>query len=69
MSITAIALTRVFKYAGMTLPDPGEEMSPTQVRDHYVNSMGELASAAVEGPKISGDIATYEFVRAVRDKG
>ncbi len=70
MSLQATALKRVFKYSGMTLPDPGAEMTPTQVRDMYAaHSYGELTSAAIDGPKIVDDTATYEFVRAVKDKG
>jgi len=69
MSIKTTALKRVFKYAGITLPDPGEEMSPVQVRDLYSSTYAELTSAAVDGPKINDDTATYEFVRAVKDKG
>ena len=44
------ALTRVFIYNGVKLPDPGPNLSVEQVRDMYVATYPELATAVVEGP-------------------
>ena len=35
MTITVQKLLRSFAYNGITLPDPGSELTPEQVRDVY----------------------------------
>ncbi len=62
-------LKRVFVYGGMSLADPDASIDVDGVRDIYANTYPELSNSSVDGPKISGDTATYEFVRAVRTKG
>ena len=69
MAIQAEALKRRFKYSGMELPDPGSSMTAAQVRDLYSATYPELTSAAVDGPKLTDGVATYEFLKAVHDKG
>jgi PRTRC genetic system protein C len=58
-----------YMYNGMKLPAPNPEMTPEQVREAYLAAYPELATAAIEGPEISGDKMTYRFVRAVGAKG
>ena len=69
MSITATALERSFSYNGVDLPDPGSEMSPTDVRDLYSVTYPELANASIEGPEPRGNRLVYTFRRAIGTKG
>ena len=62
-------LTRMFVYNGVRLPDPDPELSVEQVRDMYVATYPELATAAVEGPSPVNDTMQYTFTRAVGVKG
>lgn len=63
------SLTRVFTYNGVQLPDPNPELSVEEVRDMYVATYPELATAAVEGPSPVNDKMQYTFTRAVGVKG
>lgn len=70
MAIATRQLVRKFVYNGMDLPDPNPAHTPLQVRDFWANAnYGELTSAAVEGPTVKDGVATYTFLKAVRDKG
>ena len=62
-------LKRVFKYNGVTLPDPSPDMSPDDVRDLYSATYAELATAGVEGPETKGTQLVYSFRKAVGTKG
>jgi PRTRC genetic system protein C len=62
-------LERGFEYLGIRLPDPDPSMTVEQVRDVYVNTYPELATAAVEGPSPSNGRLQYTFTRAVGSKG
>ena len=62
-------LERTFRYHGICLPDPDSALTVEQVRDVYVNSYPELATAAVEGPSTVKGTLEYTFVRAVGAKG
>ena len=62
-------LTRTFIYSGVKLPDPSSTLSVEQVRDMYVATYPELATAAVEGPSPVGDTMQYTFMRAMGTKG
>ena len=63
------ALTRCFVYNGVKLPDPGPNLTVEQVRDMYVATYPELATASVEGPSpVSGEMQ-YKFTRNVGTKG
>ncbi|HJX84156.1 MAG TPA: PRTRC system protein C [Candidatus Angelobacter sp.] len=62
-------LERSFSYLGTRLPDPDPSMTVEQVRDVYVNTYPELATAAVEGPSPENGRLEYTFVRAVGAKG
>lgn len=63
------SLTRVFTYNGTQLPDPNPDLSVEEVRDMYVATYPELATAAVEGPSPVNDKMEYTFTRAVGVKG
>ncbi|PKO58337.1 MAG: carbamoylphosphate synthase large subunit [Betaproteobacteria bacterium HGW-Betaproteobacteria-18] len=69
MAIKVEKVVRVFVYNSVTLPDPGEKLTPDQVRDIYSASYPELANAVVEGPVTKGNEMTYKFVKAVGTKG
>jgi PRTRC genetic system protein C len=58
-------LTREFAYNGVKLPDPNPELSVEEVRDMYVATYPELATAAVEGPSPVNGRMQYTFTRAV----
>jgi PRTRC genetic system protein C len=49
MTVKIEKLERVFLFNGSKLPDVNPEFSVEQVRDVYVNTYPELATAAVEG--------------------
>ncbi len=63
------ALERSFVFNGVKLPDPGPELSVEQVRDIYVATYPELATAAVEGPSPVGGAMQYTFTRSIGPKG
>jgi PRTRC genetic system protein C len=63
------SLERSFSYLGTRLPDPDGSMTVEQVRDVYVNTYPELATAAVEGPSTANGRLEYTFTRAVGAKG
>ena len=69
MATVVSEVTRLFKYNGVQLPDPGEGLSTEAVRDLYSTTYPEIVSAAVDGPSYEGDSVVYTYVRAVRDKG
>jgi PRTRC genetic system protein C len=62
-------LTREFAYNGVKLPDPNPELSVEEVRDMYVATYPELATAAVEGPSPVNGRMQYTFTRTVGVKG
>jgi len=63
------SLERSFSYLGTRFPDPDPSMTVEQVRDVYVNSYPELATAAVEGPSPANGRLEYTFTRALGAKG
>jgi PRTRC genetic system protein C len=69
MAVRIEALKRVFSFNGVKLPDPNPDFTVEQVRDIYVNTYPELATAAVEGPAAVHDAMQYTFVRAIGAKG
>ncbi len=62
-------LAREFHYNGLSLPDPGAQHTPEQVRDMYSAAYPEITTAAIEGPEKKGDKLVYTFKRAVGTKG
>ena len=63
-------LTRLFRYAGIALPDPDTALTPLQVRDFFAAAgRPELATAEIRGPELEGNTQLYTFQRAVGTKG
>lgn len=69
MAVTVEKLERTFLFNGAKLPDVNPEFSVEQVRDMYVNTYPELATAAIEGPTPVNGFMQYVFTRAVGAKG
>jgi PRTRC genetic system protein C len=69
MAMTIERLERLFVFNGVKLPDPNPDFTVEQVRDMYVNTYPELATAAVEGPTPVNGAMQYTFVRAIGAKG
>lgn len=69
MTVKIEKLERVFLFNGSKLPDVNPDFSVEQVRDMYVNTYPELATAAVEGPTPVNHTTQYVFTRAVGAKG
>jgi len=67
--VTVDVLERSFCYQGIRLPDPDASLTVEQVRDIYVSTYPELATAAVEGPSPVNGRMEYTFTRAVGAKG
>ena len=63
MTVKIEKLERVFMFNGAKLPDVNPELSVEQVRDIYVNTYPELATAAVEGPTPINGTIQYVFTR------
>lgn len=63
------SLEREFVYNGVKLPDPNADLSVEEVRDMYVPTYPELATAAVEGPSPVNGRMQYKFTRSVGVKG
>jgi PRTRC genetic system protein C len=70
MALEVKALPREFSFNAVRLPDPNPAFSIEQVRDTYVSSYPELATASIEGPEATekGTIKVT-FRRAVGAKG
>lgn len=69
MAIKVEKLAREFVFNGVKLPDPNPDFTVEQVRDMYVGTYPDLATAAVEGPETLNGTMKYTFVRAVGAKG
>lgn len=68
--LTKQVMTRVFEYAGVSLPDPDPTMQPQQVRD-FLAATGrpELTNAEVQGPVVRGTQLVYTIHRTTGTKG
>jgi len=67
--VTITPATRIFSYAGISLPDLDKNMGPEEIKAAYSMQYPELATAAINGPEAVGDKLRYEFVRSVGAKG
>jgi len=67
--ISAKVMSRSFTYNGVKLPDPDPRMTPEEVKVVYSHQYPELATAAINGPDVSGENLQYSFVRAIGTKG
>lgn len=69
MALDIKTLKRTFKHGSIELSDPDISMSPDEVMSFYSNSYPELTTSSIQGPKIEGDKAMYEFKTVVGTKG
>jgi len=69
MALDIKTLKRVFKNGKTELSDPDLSMTPDDVMSFYSNTYPELTTSTVQGPKIEGDTAVYEFKTTVGTKG
>lgn len=69
MALDIKTLKRVFKNGKTELSDPDISMTPDDVMSFYSNTYPELTTSTVQGPKIEGDTAVYEFKTTVGTKG
>ena len=67
--MTITPASRIFSYAGISLPDLDRNMPPEETKAAYSMQYPELATAAIQGPEAIGDKLRYEFVRSVGAKG
>jgi len=60
---------RKFVYNGMELADPGDTLTPEQVKGVYALQHSELTTASISGPVKQGDDQVFTFQRAIGAKG
>jgi PRTRC genetic system protein C len=68
-TITVEKMKRRFTFNGVSLPDPGEEFTPDEVRDVYAAQYPDISTAVIEGPFQHPESIDYRFVRNVGTKG
>lgn len=71
LEVTNLSRKFSFKKDGKTvdLPDPNREFSAEEVIQFYSTQHPELTTCTIDGPKIEGDAAVYEFKTTVGTKG
>ena len=69
MALSVSAMTRIFYFQGIRLPDPNPVMGVDDVKAFYAGQYPELATAVVNGPEAVGDKMRYTFDRAIGSKG
>jgi PRTRC genetic system protein C len=71
LEITNLKRSFTFKKDGKRVPlaDPNPEFTVTEVLQFYSTQHPELTTSTVDGPKIEGDQAVYEFKTTVGTKG
>lgn len=70
LEVTNLNRTFSFKKDGkkLDLPDPNPDFTVSEVMQFYSNQHPELTTCTVDGPKIGGDAAIYEFKTTVGTK-
>lgn len=68
MAIIIKELVREFSYNGVSLADPGRNLTLEEVRDVYSAAYPEIISASIEGPETKGGKMVYSFRKAVGSK-
>jgi PRTRC genetic system protein C len=61
--------TRLFRYAGITLPDPDGRLDVESVRSLYAATYPEITTAALTGPETVDGKLVYTFAKAIGTKG
>lgn len=73
MALEVQNLKRVFKFKkdgkAQELPDPGNHLTVEEVMQFHSNMHSELTTSTIDGPKIEGDKAIYEFKSTIGTKG
>lgn len=69
LDMTINKMTRRFKYAGLTLPDPASDLDVESVRSLYAASYPEITTAALTGPEAVDGALVYTFTKAIGTKG
>ena len=67
--MTINKMTRRFKYAGLTLPDPAPDLDVESVRSLYAASYPEITTAALTGPEPVDGTLIYTFTKAIEIRG
>jgi PRTRC genetic system protein C len=67
--MTINKMARSFRYAGLTLPDPGPELDVESVRSLYAASYPEITTAALTGPEAVDGTLVFTFAKAIGTKG
>lgn len=60
---------RLFRYAGLNLPDPDERLDVESVRTLYAATYPEITTAALTGPETENGKLVYTFTKAIGTKG
>jgi len=60
---------RLFRYAGITLPDPDGRLDVESVRSLYAATYPEITTAALTGPETVDGKLVYTFTKAIGAKG
>lgn len=61
--------TRLFRYAGIALPDPDGRLDVEGVRTLYAATYPEITTAALTGPETVDGKLVYTFTKAIGTKG
>lgn len=73
MALEVTGLDRKFKFEKdgeeVVLQDPNPNMSTAEVIQHYSVQYPELTTCTIDGPKVDGSVALYEFKTTVGTKG
>lgn len=69
MAIKIETIQRKFTYQGVNLPDPNPAATIPDVQSIFAATHPEIANAAIDGPKVTGSVHTYTFVKSVGEKG
>ncbi|HEY4288228.1 MAG TPA: PRTRC system protein C [Puia sp.] len=71
LEVTNLKRAFSFKKDGkrIDLSDPNPEFSVQEVLQFYSGQHSELTTCTIDGPKIEGDKAIYEFKTTVGTKG
>jgi PRTRC genetic system protein C len=67
--MTIEKMTREFRYDGLRLADPNEQLSVDEVKVAYSATYPEITTAVVTGPEAIGDKLVYHFTKAIGTKG
>jgi PRTRC genetic system protein C len=67
--MTVERATRLFRYLGLTLPDPDSQLGVEDVRSMYAATYPEITTAAVTGPEAIDGKLVYTFTKAIGTKG